>query len=149
MALDSKSTGKASFVSQFLTRPPSYLHTVNVEGFHFPHAGVVSCTMVPKFHARCSFHDKLLHGTAQNQHGTHATHSVYRRPPPPPPLPRPRPRPPPPPAAMPASWGATDFLGASSTKRASKLRLSGSNQARIVEPLTDSVANETGFLPRL
>jgi hypothetical protein len=70
----------------------------------------------------------------------------YLRPPPPLPRPRPRPRPP---SAIPTSFGATDFLGVSSTNRASKLRLSGSNQARIVEPRTESVAYETGFLPRL
>jgi hypothetical protein len=54
----------------------------------------------------------------------------YRRP-----LPRPRPRPLP----AEADLGTTDFLGASSTNKASKFKLSGSNQDRIVEPRTESV----------
>ncbi|MGK3736146.1 MAG: hypothetical protein ACI8RD_001681, partial [Bacillariaceae sp.] len=44
---------------------------------------------------------------------------------------------------------AVFFFGVSSTSSASKFRLSGSNQALIVDPLTESVAYETGFFPRL
>lgn len=66
---------------------------------------------------------------------------VYRRP-----LPRPLPRPRP---VLAAGFGTTDFFGVSSTSKASRFRLSGSIQARIVDPRTESVAYETGFFPRL
>jgi len=68
---------------------------------------------------------------------------------PPPPLPRPLPLPmPPPPPPPPATFGALIF-GVSSTNRASRFRLSGSKNARIVEPRIDKVAYDTGFLPFL
>ena len=66
----------------------------------------------------------------------------YRRP-------RPRPRPRPLPAGAEAALGTTDFRGASSTNKASKFKLSGSNQDRIVEPRTERVVYATGFFPRL
>lgn len=68
---------------------------------------------------------------------------IYRRP-----RPRPRPRPLPAPGAA-DGLGTTDFLGVSSTSRASRFRLSGSSHDLIVEPRTESVEYETGFFPRL
>jgi hypothetical protein len=63
---------------------------------------------------------------------------------------RPRPRPLPRPRPVSIGLGtAIFFFGVSSTRRASRFRLSGSNQALIVDPLTESVAYETGFFPRL
>ena len=75
--------------------------------------------------------------------------SVYRRAIP---LPRPRPRPLPIPPAdflAKADAGAGVFLGASSTSMASKFKDSGKTKDRTVEPRTDKVAWDTGFLPRL
>jgi hypothetical protein len=40
-------------------------------------------------------------------------------------------------------------LGASSTNKASKFKVSGKIQARMVDPRTDKVEYDTGFLPRL
>ena len=53
------------------------------------------------------------------------------------PLPRPLPRDGP---GAADGLATTDFLGVSSTSNASKLRLSGSSHALIVEPRTESVA---------
>lgn len=73
------------------------------------------------------------------------TPRFYRLPPP-----RPRPRPPRPrPADAARDASVTAFLGASSTKRASRLRLSGKIQDLMVDPRSDKVAYDTGFFPRL